>query len=158
MHTKKYSQNIEFHKKSIFLCHLWHNNLKGYLMTHFELVKRIEARRKELNITIVNLSKLSGLGVRTVNRFLAGEDVKLSTVERLTNLLGLDFAGNEVVSVAQLQRRQAKEKALLMVALVQGTSSLEMQGLEKSTVSTMLKKMEQAFLTGDYKKRLWVAE
>ena len=126
-------------------------------MTHLELVKRIEARRKELNITIVNLSKLSGLGVRTVNRFLAGEDVKLSTVERLTNLLGLDFAGNEVVSVAQLQRRQAKEKALLMVALVQGTSSLEMQGLEKSTVSTMLKKMEQAFLTGSYRNRLWVA-
>jgi len=126
-------------------------------MTHLELIKRIEARRKELNITIVNLSKLSGLGVRTVNRFLAGEDVKLSTVERLTNLLGLDFAGNEVVSVAQLQRRQAKEKALLMVALVQGTSSLEMQGLEKSTVSTMLKKMEQAFLTGSYRNRLWVA-
>jgi len=126
-------------------------------MTHLELIKRIEARRKELNITIVNLSKLSGLGVRTVNRFLAGEDVKLSTVERLTNLLGLDFAGNEVVSVAQLQRRQAKEKALLMVALVQGTSSLEMQGLEKSTVATMLKKMEQAFLTGNYRNRLWVA-
>jgi len=126
-------------------------------MTHLELIKRIEARRKELNITIVNLSKLSGLGVRTVNRFLAGEDVKLSTVERLTNLLGLDFAGNEVVSVAQLQRRQAKEKALLMVALVQGTSSLEMQGLEKSTVTTMLKKMEQAFLTGSYRNRLWVA-
>ena len=126
-------------------------------MTHLELISKIEARRKELNITIVNLSKLSGLGVRTVNRFLAGEDVKLSTVERLTNLLGLDFAGNEVVSVAQLQRRQAKEKALLMVALVQGTSSLEMQGLEKSTVATMLKKMEQAFLTGSYRNRLWVA-
>jgi transcriptional regulator with XRE-family HTH domain len=126
-------------------------------MTHLELINKIEARRKELNITIVNLSKLSGLGVRTVNRFLAGEDVKLSTVERLTNLLGLDFAGNEVVSVAQLQRRQAKEKALLMVALVQGTSSLEMQGLEKNTVVTMLKKMEEAFLTGSYRNRLWVS-
>jgi hypothetical protein len=103
------------------------------------------------------LSKLSGLGVRTVNRFLAGEDVKLSTVERLTNLLGLDFAGNEVVTFTQLQKRQAKEKALFMVALVQGTSSLEMQGLEKSSIAIMLKSMEKEFLTGSYRNRLWVA-
>ena len=46
-------------------------------MTHFELISKIEERRKKLNITIENLAKLSHLGVRTVNRFLAGEDVKL---------------------------------------------------------------------------------
>jgi transcriptional regulator with XRE-family HTH domain len=126
-------------------------------MTHFELINKIEARRKKLNITIVNLSKLSGLGVRTVNRFLAGEDVKLSTVERLTNLLGLDFAGNEILTFTQLQKRQAKGKALFMVALVQGTSSLEMQGLEKSSIAIMLKSMEKEFLIGSYRNRLWVA-
>ena len=126
-------------------------------MTHLQLIHKIEARRKKLNITIVNLSKLSGLGVRTVNRFLAGEDVKLSTVERITNLLGLDFAGNEVVAFNELQRRRAKEKALFMVSLVQGTSSLEMQGLEDESIRKMLLKMEKEFLTGSYRNRLWVA-
>jgi len=125
-------------------------------MTHLELIAKIEARRKKLNITIVNLSKLSGLGVRTVNRFFAGEDVKLSTVEQITNLLGLDFAGNEVVAFNDLQRRRAKEKALFIVSLVQGTSSLEMQGLEDDSIQKMLLNMEKEFLIGNYKNRLWV--
>ena len=126
-------------------------------MTHLELITKIEARRKKLNITIVNLSKLSGLGVRTVNRFLVGKDVKLSTVERITNLLGLDFAGNETVTFQELQKRRAKEKALFMVSLVQGTSSLEMQGLEDDSIKKMLLNMEKEFLIGSYRNRLWVA-
>ena len=71
-------------------------------MRRIELIKKIEKRKKALNITIENLAKLSSLGVRTVNRFLAGEDVKLSTVEQITNLLGLDFAGNEVITFHEL--------------------------------------------------------
>ena len=68
-------------------------------MKRLDLVKQIIARKEQLNITIENLAKLSGLGVRTVNRVLANEDVKLSTIESITNLLGLDFAGKEIVSL-----------------------------------------------------------
>ena len=126
-------------------------------MLRIELINNIEARRKKLNITIENLSTLSNLSVRTVNRLLAGDDVKLSTVEKITNLLGLDFAGNEVMTFKELEKRRAKEKAIFMVALVQGTSSLEMQGLEKESINNMLKKMEREFLVGSYRNRLWVA-
>lgn len=126
-------------------------------MLRIELINNIEARRKKLNITIENLSTLSNLSVRTVNRLLAGDDVKLSTVEQITNLLGLDFAGNEVMTFKELEKRRAKEKAIFMVALVQGTSSLEMQGLEKESINNMLKKMEREFLVGSYRNRLWVA-
>jgi len=126
-------------------------------MLRAELIQKIEERRKLLNITIENLAKLSNLGIRTVNRLLAGEDVKLSTVEQITNLLGLDFAGNEVISFSQLQKRQAKSKALFMVSLVQDTSSLEMQGLEENSIQTMLDSLEKEFLVGSYKNRLWVA-
>jgi len=126
-------------------------------MLRIELINNIEARRKKLNITIENLSRLSNLSVRTVNRLLAGDDVKLSTVEQITNLLGLDFAGNEVMTFKELEKRRAKEKAIFMVALVQGTSSLEMQGLEKESINNMLKKMEREFLVGSYRNRLWVA-
>jgi len=126
-------------------------------MLRIELINNIEARRKKLNITIENLSTLSNLGVRTVNRLLAGDDVKLSTVEQVTNLLGLDFAGNEVMTFKELEKRRAKEKAIFMVALVQGTSSLEMQGLDKESINYMLKKMEREFLVGSYRNRLWVA-
>jgi transcriptional regulator with XRE-family HTH domain len=126
-------------------------------MTRLELVKKIENRKKQINISIDNLAKLSSLGVRTVNRFLAGEDVKLSTIERITNLLGLDFAGNEVISLKELRKQRAKEKAVFMASLVQSTSALEVQGLEKNSLDKIIHKFEKEFLVGEYKNRLWVA-
>ena len=126
-------------------------------MTRLELIQKIENRKKQINISIENLAKLSHLGVRTVNRFFAGDDVKLSTIERITNLLGLDFAGNEVVSLKELERQRAKEKALFMASLVQSTSALEAQGLEKDSLNKIIDKFEKEFLKGQYKNRLWIA-
>lgn len=126
-------------------------------MIRNQLVARIEQRRKQLKISLENLSKLSNLGMRTLNRFFAGEDVKLSTVESITNVLGLDFAGNELVSFELLQQNRAHQKALLMASLVQSTSALEMQGLEKEIVEKMIVQFEKAFLNGEYKNRLWIA-
>ena len=126
-------------------------------MTRLELIQKIENRKKQINISIENLAKLSNLGTRTINRFFAGEDVKLSTIERLTNLLGLDFAGNEVISLKQLEKKRAKEKAIFMASLVQSTSALEVQGLEKKSLDKIISKFEKEFLVGNYKNRLWVA-
>ena len=126
-------------------------------MLRLELINKIEQRRKHLNITIENLAKLSNLGLRTVNRFFAGDDVKLSTVESITNVLGLDFAGNESIPLKKLQKQRAKQKAIFMASLVQSTSALEMQGLEKNSLEKIIHKFEKEFLTGSYKNRLWVA-
>ena len=126
-------------------------------MTRLELIQKIQNRKKQINISIENLAKLSNLGVRTVNRFFAGDDVKFSTIEKITNLLGLDFAGNEVIPLNQLQKQRAKEKALFMASLVQSTSALEVQGLEEDTLNKIIDKFEKEFLQGQYKNRLWVA-
>ena len=126
-------------------------------MLRSQLINKIEIRKKQLGISIENLAILSHSGVRTVNRMLAGEDVKLSTVEKITNILGLDFAGNETIALKELEKKRAKQKAIFMASLVQGTSALEMQGLEKSTLDKMIHRFEKEFLTGSYKDRLWVA-
>ena len=126
-------------------------------MTRLELIQKIQNRKKQINISIENLAKLSNLGVRTVNRFFAGDDVKFSTIEKITNLLGLDFAGNEVIPLNQLQKQRAKEKALFMASLVQSTSTLEIQGLEKDSLDKIIHKFEKEFLQGQYKNKLWVA-
>lgn len=126
-------------------------------MTKLELIQKIENRKKQINISIENLAKLSNLGVRTVNRFFAGDDVKLSTIERITNLLGLDFAGNEVISIKELQKKRAKEKAIFLASLVQSTSTLEIQGLEEDSLNKIISKFEKELLSGQYKNRLWVA-
>ena len=126
-------------------------------MTRLELIQKIQNRKKQINISIENLAKLSNLGVRTVNRFFAGDDVKFSTIEKITNLLGLDFAGNEVIPLNQLQKQRAKEKALFMASLVQSTSALEVQGLEEDSLNKIIDKFEKEFLEGQYKNRLWIA-
>jgi len=126
-------------------------------MTTKELIQNINNRKQQLNITIDNLAKLSDIGIRTLNRFLAGDDVKLSTIEKITNILGLDFAGNETIPFKQLQKQRANQKAIFMASLVQSTSALEMQGLEENTINTIIHKFENQFLHGEYKNRLWVA-
>ena len=131
--------------------------IEGVVMKRIDLIKKIVDRKEQLNITIENLAKLSGLGVRTINRLLANEDVKLSTVERITNLLGLDFAGNEIVSIDELKRQRAREKAIFMASLVQGTSALEKQGLDKDSIKSIITMYEKEFLNGEYKDTLWVA-
>lgn len=126
-------------------------------MTRQDLVHKVEIRKSQIGITIENLAKLSHNGVRTVNRFFAGEDVKLSTIEKITNILGLDFAGNETITLNELRKQRATQKALFMASLVQSTSALEMQGLEQSNLQKLIHKFEVEFLTGSYKNRLWVA-
>ena len=126
-------------------------------MKRLDLIKQIIARKEQLNITIKNLAKLSSLGVRTVNRVLANEDVKLSTIESITNFLGLDFAGNEVVSLDELKKQRAKQKAIFMASLVQSTSALEMQGLDEDNLNSIISMYEKEFLEGEYSNTLWVA-
>ncbi|MEA3384646.1 MAG: hypothetical protein U9Q20_08285 [Campylobacterota bacterium] len=126
-------------------------------MTRLNLVEKVSQRKKDVNITLDNISKLSGLGNRTVNRFFAGEDVKISTVEKITNLLGLDFAGHEVVTVDELKDKRANQNALYIVGLVQDTSALEMQGLENKELNILINETKEQFLSGDYKKNLWAS-
>jgi len=123
-------------------------------MTRLDLLRRVQKRKRQIGLTIDNIAKLSNLGNRTVTRFLAGEDVKLSTVESITQLLGLDFAGNETLSINELEQNRAKEKALYMVSLVQDTSSLEEQGLDSEDLDLLIKQAEYNLLH-KYRKNLW---
>ncbi len=125
-------------------------------MNRLHLLQKVKTRKEEIGITLDNLSKISNIGYRTVSRFFSGDDVKLSTVEKITNTLGLDFAGNEVIDIDTLKNMRAEQKALYIVSLVQDTSALEMQGLEKDKLNILLQKTKEQFLTGDYQKNLWV--
>jgi hypothetical protein len=90
-----------------------------------------------------------------VTRFFSGEDVKLTTLEKITNIMGLDFSGNEVIDIKTLRDTRAKEKAIYIVSLVQDTSALEMQGLESGAIKLLIEDTKKQFLTGEYQKNLW---
>ncbi len=126
-------------------------------MTRFELLEKIKNRRKELGITVENLAILSQVGAKTIMRFFSGDDVKLSTVEKLTSVLGLDFAGNEIIDSKTLKEKRARQKATYIVSLTQDTLALEMQGLEDSYIQKLIEETKQEFLVGKYKKNLWAS-
>ncbi|CAB5505714.1 hypothetical protein [uncultured Gammaproteobacteria bacterium] len=125
-------------------------------MTRLDLLKRVQKRKRQIGLTIDNIAKLSNLGNRTITRFLAGEDVKMSTVESVTHLLGLDFAGNETLSINELEQNRAKEKAIYMVSLVQDTSSLEQQGLDNKQLNLLIEQAKDSFLH-QHQKSLWIS-
>ncbi len=125
-------------------------------MTRLELLQKIKNRRKDIGITMNNLSSISEIGTKTLARFFAGADVKLSTVEKITQVLGLDFAGNEIINIKALKEKRAEEKALYIVSLVQDTSALEMQGLESNEIKSLIEDTKKQFLTGKYKNTLWI--
>jgi predicted transcriptional regulator len=124
-------------------------------MTRKHLLQKVKDRKEQVGISLENLAGLSELGYRTVSRFFSGHDVKLSTVEKITNILGLDFAGNETIDIKTLQEQRAKQKAIYIVSLVQDTSALEMQGLENSDLNHLIEETKTEFLTGAYKQNLW---
>jgi len=126
-------------------------------MKRIDLVSQIITRKEQLGITVENLAKLSGVGIRTINRLLKNEDVKLSTIEHVTNFLGLDFAGNEQIPLSVLKQQRAHQKALFLASIVQGTSALEMQGLEDDSLHSIIANYEKEFLSGNYQNTLWVA-
>jgi len=126
-------------------------------MKRADLLEKVKDRKNQTGMTIDNISKLSQLGNRTVTRFFSGEDVKLSTLEKITNILGLDFAGNEIIDISTLKENRAKEKALYIVSLVQDTSALEMQGLESNEINILIEDTKNQFLYGEYQKNLWTS-
>jgi len=126
-------------------------------MNRLTVLDKVKKRKEAMGLTLDNIAKLSGLGNRTVTRFFAGEDVKLSTLESIIHIMGLDFSGNEVVDVETLKERRAKEKAIYIISLVQDTSSLEMQGLESGDIRELIHDTKEQFLTGEYRKNLWAS-
>ncbi len=122
-----------------------------------QLLEKVKSRRQNVGITIDNLSKLSSVGAKTIMRFFAGDDVKLSTLEKITNVLGLDFAGNELVDIKTLRDKRAEKRAIYVVSLVQDTASLEMQGLDKDDINEMIIETKMQLLYGEYKDKLWAS-
>ncbi len=126
-------------------------------MKYKDLIKKIHLRKQQLGISTENLAKLSGLSTQTITRLLHNKNVKQSTLEAVTTVLGLDLSGNEVIQAEQLRKSRAQAKARYLATLVQGTSTLEMQGLEEEGVQKIIHLFEQELLEGKYQKALWVS-
>lgn len=61
-------------------------------MNIFELIHTIKERRKTLGVSQVELSELSGVGLRTIKGLESGKsNPTIKTVEELLDVLGLEL-------------------------------------------------------------------
>ncbi len=121
--------------------------------------KVLDDRRRELGLSYEQLSQLCGVSRPTVQRILSGEHRAASfcKVEAIAESLGLAVGFGSKVEVGELRREQAERKARLLVGLVQGTSGLEGQGVERGTLDAMVERTTRELLAGS-KRRLWSSE
>ena len=61
-------------------------------MKRHYLTENILQRKHELEWTIEKISKESGVGVRTVNRIFAGQDVRFSSITAVLDALDIDLS------------------------------------------------------------------
>ena len=116
---------------------------------------RFNQRRQQLGLSCAQLGQRTGLSLRTIQRVLSGKeaDPGFATVTLLAKALGVALRLDEE-DINTLRLRQATEKADRLVALVQGTSALEEQGLSATTLQDLRQRTVRDLLAGSNRK-LW---
>ena len=116
---------------------------------------KIKRRLNKVGINSENLDKVAHIDKKDVIRLLNSDFTSKDSIEKTTQILGLNFYGKEIKSVKQLRKDRARSKAIRVVSMVQDTSSLEEQGLESMAIKRMIVRTEKEFLKGPYSSRLW---
>jgi transcriptional regulator with XRE-family HTH domain len=121
----------------------------------FRLTNRLNKRRKRLGLSCAALAARTGLSLRTVQRVLSGKeaDPGFATIVSLAQALGVEMRFDEE-DANVVRHRQAERKAALLVALVQGNSALESQGLPAAGVRGLRQRTVHELFSGPARK-LW---
>lgn len=120
-------------------------------------IHKLDNRRKELGLSYAALSQRSKVSQATVVRLLSGRNphISLQNVVAIAEALGFELVLSSTVSVHELRKQQAREKARRLVALMQGTSGLEAQALVSSEdIDDMTDETACELLSGS-SRRLW---
>lgn len=119
-------------------------------------LKDLDKRRRDLGLSYELLAQRSGVSRPTVQRILTGRQpaASVSNVVAIAEALGLGLRFESRVDPGRLRREQAERKARKLVALVQGTSGLEGQAVDRRTVESMVEQTTHELLAGP-KRKLW---
>ncbi len=117
---------------------------------------RLNQRRESLGISCAVLARRVGISLRTVQRILSREENNpgFATVIALAREPGISVHLQDHVDPRIVRRRQAERKAARLLAIVQGTSALEAQGLDDQTLRDLREKTIHELLAGSDRK-LW---
>ncbi|MEI7668619.1 MAG: helix-turn-helix transcriptional regulator [Pseudomonadota bacterium] len=121
-----------------------------------QIVRQFNQRREQLGISQSRLAELSGISLPTVQRFFSdnSSNISMETVYKMAKILGLNLIAEEVMDTQRIIENRAREKAQKLAAMVQGTSSLEGQGLAKKSYKMIEQNLFHALVSGS-KRKLW---
>jgi transcriptional regulator with XRE-family HTH domain len=119
------------------------------------LLKQLDLRRRKLGMGLGALARKSGVSMRTVCRVLKGQgEVSFAGVCAIASALGMRVDLTPIVDVDGMREREARKKAERLVDMVQGTSGLEAQAVDKGTIRQMVHQTVHELLAGSGRK-LW---
>src|SRR5262249_17819282 len=119
-------------------------------------LRNLNARRQQLGMSYAALANRSGIPIGTIKRILAGRESGASffNVVAIAEALGIHVEFDRNSGIEELLEKQAQKQAERVVALTQGTSRLEGQGMDPETLRRLIRQTAREFLTGS-KRKLW---
>ncbi len=122
------------------------------------LFRYLDGRRKELGMSMRILAQRSGLGMRTVQRVLSGNEPNptINTVLSIAQALRVELQPRprKIVSARLVRREQAERKATELASMVQGTSALEAQAVPKEALLEIREEIADKLAAGS-RRQLW---
>ena len=100
------------------------------------IIQDLITRKKSMEISNDNISKISGVSIATVKRTLSGKKTSLESIEKIANSLGYSFevAIKPSRTPKMMYEEQVRRKADNIVHKVLKTSGLEDQSLDNETI------------------------
>ena len=122
-------------------------------MVATEFLEQLRQRREQLGMPLAVLAAKARVPMQTLHRILHGEasahfDKVLAVAQALEVVLSA-----RKVKAREVRKRQARATAKRLVGMVQGTSALEGQGLDRDTLEEMTEQTTHQLLASKYK--LW---
>ncbi|HEV3079796.1 MAG TPA: helix-turn-helix transcriptional regulator [Gemmataceae bacterium] len=122
-------------------------------MVATEFLEQLRQRREQLGMPLAVLAAKAGVPMQTLHRILHGEasahfDKVLAVAQALEVVLSA-----QKVKAREVRKRQARATAKRLVGMVQGTSGLEGQALDRDTLEEMTEQTTHQLLASKYK--LW---
>ena len=113
-----------------------------------KILKELAQRRHDLGMPIRTLAMRAGVPVRTTERILGGgARVALASVLAVADALGMRdlHRGQDILA---MRKRQAGQKAEKLVKMVQATSALEAQAVDRAAERRMVARTVTDLLKG----------
>lgn len=113
-----------------------------------EILKELNQRRRDLGMPIRTLAVRAEVPVRTTERILGGGPrVAFASVLAVADALGMRHL-RDGKDIPAMRHRQAGEKAEKLVKMVQATSALEAQAVDKAAERRMVARTVTDLLKG----------